>query len=55
MSKKKFIKFKMNDFLKTIIGILIFVLFIMAVISITNERNCGSSCPEADCYTEIWP
>jgi len=45
----------MNDFLKTILGIVIFTIIIVAIISITNERNRESSCPEADCYTEIWP
>jgi len=45
----------MNDLFKTIIGILIFVIFILAIDSISNERYRESSCPEADCYTEIWP
>ena len=45
----------MGDLLKTILGIIIFVIFIIAVNSISNEKYRESSCPEADCYTEIWP
>jgi len=45
----------MNNFSKTILGIIIFIIFIVAVLKITNSRNEISSCPEADCYTEIWP
>lgn len=45
----------MNDLLKTILGIAIFVIFICAITSISDERNRESWCPEADCYTEIWP
>lgn len=45
----------MKDWLITIIGILIFIVFIWAVISITNEKYSESSCPNADCYTDIWP
>jgi len=55
MLKIEFIKLKMNDFLKTILGIIIFVIFIVAIISIADEKNKESFCPEADCYTEIWP
>jgi predicted permease len=45
----------MSKLFQTIIGILIFLVFIYAVIQITNERNRESSYPNADCETSIWP
>jgi len=44
---------EMSDFKATIIGMIIFIIFIIGVMNITNESP--SSCPEADCYAEIWP
>ena len=55
-SKKESTKLKMSemsDFKATIIGMIIFIIFIIGVMNITNESP--SSCPEADCYAEIWP
>jgi len=46
---------KNNDTLITILGIILMIIVIMFSLSISQERERPSSCPEADCYTEIWP
>ena len=55
MLGKEFIKYKMNNFLNTLLGILIWTVLIIAMVSISNERHRETSCPEADCYIEIYP
>jgi len=44
-----------NDTLITILGIILMIIVIMFSLGISQESNRPSSCPEADCYIEIWP